>query len=105
MSDIMQGTTPSLVLEVDPEDLWVETATRIELYVQNGGQIATYTGEDLTIDAEANTITKHFSEAETAAFRREFLVMAQARFWMPNGEVVGSRKVSFDVADMLGVGD
>ena len=105
MNGIMQGTTPSLVLEADPEELWVEAAVKIELYVQNYGNLATYTGEDLTIDAEANTITKAFTEAETAAFRRGFPVEAQARFWMPNGQVVGSNKVSFSVEDMLGVGD
>ena len=105
MIGIMQGTTPSLVLEADPDELWVESATKIELYVQNGGNLVTYTENDLTIDPEANTITKTFSEAETAAFLRGFPVTAQARFWMPNGAVLGSNKVSFAVADMLGVGN
>ena len=105
MSEFLQGTTPSLVLEADPEELWVESAVKIEMYVQNAGNLVTYTGDDLTVDAEANTVTKAFTEAETAALKREFPVVAQARFWMPNGQVVGSQKVSFAVEDMLSVGD
>ena len=105
MNGILQGTTPSLVLEADPEELWVDAAEKIELYVQNGGSIVTYTGSELTIDAEANTVTKAFTEAETAALKRGFPVVAQARFWMPSGQIVGSNKVSFAVEDMLGVGD
>ena len=105
MNGIMQGTTPSLILEVDPDELWVETAVTIELYVQNAGNLVTYTADQLTIDAETNTITKTFTETETAAFQRGFPVEAQARFWMPNGMVVGSNKVTFAVEDMLGVGD
>lgn len=105
MDEIMQGTTPSLILEVDPDELWVTSATRIEVYLTNGGQTETYTEADLVLDAETNTITKHFSEEETAAFSRKSPVVVQARFWMPNGQVVGTYKASFDVADMLTVGD
>ena len=105
MGEIMQETTPSLLLEVDPDELVVDTAERIELYVTNGGRLTTYTEDDLVIDAEANTITKHFSEEETAAFSRKFPVVAQARFWMPGGQVLGTQKVAIDVADMLSVGD
>lgn len=105
MDEIMQGTTPSLILEVDPNDMWLTSVTKIEVYLTNGGKIVTYTQDDIAVDTEANTITKHFSEEETASFSRKHPVVVQARFWTENGQVVGTHKASFDVADMLTVGD
>lgn len=102
---IMQGTTPLIILTVDPEDFDVSTATKIELYVQNGGTVTTYTGEDLTVNTEENTVTKAFSEEETAALRRDFPVFIQARFWFADDVIIGTQRITMSVADMLGLGD
>ena len=102
---IMQGTTPLIILTVDPEDFDVSTATKIELYVQNGGTLTTYTGEDLTVNTQENTVTKAFSEEETAAFKRDFPIYIQARFFFDNGTVIGTQRLTLAVADMLGLGD
>ncbi len=102
---IMQGTTPLIILTVDPEDFDVSTATKIELYVQNGGKVVTYTGEDLTVNTQENTITKAFSEEETAAFKRDFPIYIQARFWFAEDVVIGTQRITMSVADMLGLGD
>ena len=102
---ILQGTTPSLVITVDPDDFFIDSPSKIELYVQNGGHLVTYTGEDLTIDTEENTVAYSFTEAETAAFNRQFPVFIQARFFFANGAVIGTQRITLAVADMLGVGD
>lgn len=102
---ILQGTTPAIVLSVDPEEFFVDSAESIELYVQNGGSVKTYTGAALTLDTEANTVTKAFSEEETAAFKRDFPIYIQARFFFDNGTVIGTQRLTLAVADMLGLGD
>lgn len=103
MANIMQGTTPSITIHIDPEDFLLSAVTKIELYVKNGGTLTTYTADDLTVDTEANTITKTFSEAETAALNPKKFLTVQGRFWL-GSSVVGINKLTFGVADMMGVG-
>ena len=103
MASIMQGTTPSLTITINPDDFQLSAVTKLELYVKNGGTLTTYTAEDLTVDTEANTITKTFSEAETAALNPKKFVTVQGRFWL-GSSVVGINKISFGVSDMMGVG-
>lgn len=103
MASIMQGTTPSITITIDPDDFQLSNVTKIELYVRNGGTLTTYTAEDLTVDTEANTITKTFSEAETAAMNPKRFVTVQGRFWL-GSSVVGINKITFGVSDMMGVG-
>lgn len=103
MASIMQGTTPSLTITIDPEDLLLSAVTVIELYVRNGKTTTTYTMDDLTIDIEANTITKVFTEEETAALDPKKNVVIQGRFWAGDA-VIGINKINIGVADMMGVG-
>ncbi len=104
MASIMQGTTPSLVISIDPNDLLVADVARIELYVRNKYVTTTYTEDDLAIDTGANTITKQFTESETSSYRKMTNVIVQARLWLNNGNIVGTDQMIFDVADMLEVG-
>lgn len=103
MAAIMQGTTPSITITIDPDDFQLSNVTKIELYVRNAGKLTTYTAEDLTVDTEANTITLTFSEAETAALNPKRSLTVQGRFWLGTS-VVGINKLTFGVADMMGVG-
>ena len=103
MAAIMQGTTPSITITIDPDDFLLSNVTKIELYVKNGGTLTTYTAEDLTVDTEANTITLTFSETETAAMNPKRFVTVQGRFWL-GSSVVGINKITFGVSDMMGVG-
>lgn len=103
MASIMQGTTPSLMIQISPDDLLLSAVTRVELYVKNSGNIITYTADDLTVDTENNTITKTFSVDETAAFNPKGFVTVQARFWVGDA-VIGINKINIGVADMMGVG-
>lgn len=103
MASIMQGTTPSITITIDPDDFQLSAVTRMELYVKNDGTLTTYTAEDLTVDTEANTITKTFSEAETIAMNPTKFLTVQGRFWL-GSSVVGINKLTFGVSDMMGVG-
>lgn len=103
MASIMQGTTPSLTITINPDDFQLLAVTKIELYVKNGGTLTTFTADDLTVDTEANTVTLTFSEAETAAMNPKKFLTVQGRFWL-GSSVVGINKLIFGVADMMGVG-
>lgn len=105
MNEIMQGTTPSITITIDTDDFLLSNVSAIELYVANGKTVKTYTQADLTIDTEENSVTKKFTAEETAALSRRNNVIVQGRFFFPDGSVVGIHKITFSVADMLGVGD
>ena len=104
MSALMQGTTPSVEITISTEDFLLSDVTAMEFYVQNGRTLSTYEMADLAIDTTNNKITKVFTEAETAVLDPKCKVVVQARFWFADGSIVGINKISFQVADMLGVG-
>ena len=104
MSALMQGTTPSIEITINAEDFLLSNVTAMELYILNGRNLNTYVMSDLAIDTTNNTITKTFTEEETASLDPKSKVVIQARFWFPDGSIVGINKISFQVADMLGVG-
>ena len=103
MARIMQGTTPSVTIHISPDDFLLSNVTKMELYVRNGSNLKTYTADDLDIDTDENSITKTFTEAETAALDPKKNVVIQGRFWLGNA-VVGINKISYGVGDMMGVG-
>ena len=103
MASIMQGTTPSITITINPDDFLLSSVTKVELYVQNGVTLTTYTADDLIVNTEANTITLTFSEEETAAMNPKKFLTVQGRFWIDTS-VVGINKLTFVVADMIGVG-
>ncbi len=102
MDAILRGTTPSVILAIDPDDFLLSAVTKVEMYIQST-YTKTYTGTALTIDTTENTVTKQFTEDETAAFCAGQEVTAQARFWFSDGSIVGTLPIIFSVADMLGV--
>lgn len=104
MSALMQGTTPSITITISTEDFLLSNVTAMNLYILNGRKLTTYEMTDLTIDTTNNTITKTFTEEETASLDPKSKVVIQARFWFADGSIVGINKISFQVADMLGVG-
>lgn len=103
MASIMQGTTPSLKIQISPDDLHLSAVTAMELYIRSGNRLTTYTAEDLDVDTTENTVTKHFSIKETAAMDPRKNITVQARFWLGDA-VIGINKINIGVADMMGVG-
>lgn len=101
MDAILRGTTPSVILAIDPDDFLLSAVTKVEMYIRNV-YLKTYTGPQLTVDTSANTVTKAFTEAETSAFSTGVPVTVQARFWI--GEtIIGTLPIEISVADMMGV--
>ena len=105
MDAIMQGTTPALKVTIKRTDFLLSNVSRMEVYVANGKTLTVYTQADIMIDTDENTFTRVFTETETAAFTRKTNITVQGRFWFPDGNVVGIKKIVFAVDDMIGVGD
>ena len=103
MASIMQGTTPALTIRIDPDDCNVADIVRVELYVLDEYECATYTLDDLTVDTDRNSITKVFTAEETARFTPGKTITVQGRLFFPDG-IVGFRKIRIGVDDMIGVG-
>lgn len=70
---IMQGTTPSITIQISSDDFLLSNVTAIELYVKNGNRMITYKMTDLVIDTEANTITKIFLKRKLLSCNRNIL--------------------------------
>ena len=99
---ILQGTTPTLTITVNAEELLLADVVEIELTFQSGTQAPTKKSmSDLTIDTEANTLAYTFSEAETLALSPSAMLIWQARFKLQSGAIVGTVKKSIKVIDLI----
>lgn len=56
---------------------------------------------DVTVDAEANSVIYDFTEADTLAMDPDKPIIFQARFKLSNGKVVGTDKMKLMVADLI----
>lgn len=101
MADILQGTTPSLEIKIDPNDFSVSDVTVLELVFQNGSNIWKKGLTDVTLDAEANSITYTFTESETLQLRPQNSLVYQLRFQFQDGSIVGTQKASIRVEDLI----
>lgn len=104
MSSIMQGTTPSLTITIDTDEFLLSNVTAIDMRIQNGSTITQYELSDLTIDTTENTVTKLFTEAETTALSPMSPVVAQARFTLSDGSIIGIEPLVYGVDDFIGLG-
>lgn len=104
MNSILQGTTPTLTIGIDPADFSVSDIVKLEFAVQQKNSITLYGLEDVTLDPEANTVTRLFTEEETLAFAPNLYISAQLRFWFPDGNIVGTQPISIYVTDLLSAG-
>ena len=101
MDSILQGTTPALTIGINPADFSVSNIVELEFAVQQKNNITLYNLADVTIDPEANTVTRQFTEAETLAFVPNLYVSVQLRFWFPDGSIIGTKPISIYVDDLL----
>lgn len=100
MSSILQGTTPSLKIRPKDDVIQVAAATEIELTIRNGERQTIKHLADVAVDAEENSITYHFTEAETFALAASDSLTWQLRFLI-GGEVVGTTRQKIDVAELM----
>lgn len=66
--NILQGTTPVLVIPFEGTDLNVANFDAAELTLKSRTKIVTKTLNQMSVDAENNKISYHFTEDETLAF-------------------------------------
>ena len=103
MDAIMQGTTPSLVIEVDKEDFLFSDVTGIDYRVRTGGRVIRYTMPDLQVDTDANTVTRVFTAEETQSFNMAYPIEVQFRCFFADGSVAAINKLSYKVAEFIGM--
>ena len=101
MNEILQGTTPSIRYPFKKTDLDVTTVTAVELTLEHKGTKTIHGLSDVSVDAEANTITYHFTQAETLALDPFEYLHYQIRCKVTDGNVVGTRKECVKIADLM----
>lgn len=102
INSILQGTTPTLTVSINPVDLSLSDVVEIELTFKQFNQNPTiYHMDDCTVDLDANTVSYHFTEAETLAFDPTLPLQYQLRFAMNDGNIVGTIVSSVNVADLM----
>lgn len=98
---ILQGTTPTLTISIDADELSLEDVVGVEFTFQSGQKVTKKSMSALTIDTGANTIAYTFSEAETLALYPSSKLIWQIRFKLQDGVIVGTDKQSIDVIDLI----
>lgn len=99
MIEILQGTTPTFTIEI-PEEISVSGITALELSLANGSGLIIKRLADVNLDANANAITYHFTEAETLSLNPHIPLTYQIRF-EAQGEIYGTKKARINVDDLM----
>ncbi len=99
---ILQGTTPTLTISIDPDELSLADIEQVELVFSYPGTCLIKTEDEVTIDISANTISYKFSEAETLALP----VGSNKLYWQLRlktslGVIVGTVKQTISVGDLI----
>ena len=100
MSEILQGTTPSLKIKIALTDFHVEDVSKLELTIWNGVNQYIKGLTDVTVATADNSFTYDFTEAETLALNPNNPLGYQLRFMFSDGSIVGTEKASISVADL-----
>lgn len=101
MAEILQGTTPSLEIQIAESDFSVSDVTKLELTIANGSSVAIHDLTEVAVDADENTITYTFTEEETLALKANDMLWYQLRFGFQDGSIVGTKKASLRVSDLI----
>ena len=109
MSEILQGTTPSLKIVINKTDFLVSSIVKLELAMTQKRSsssphdisICTHGLEDVYLDTANNTITYTFTEAETLSMLPDKPLLYQLRFLFADGSIVGTKRMSLQVADLM----
>lgn len=104
MDSILQGTTPTLTIAIDPTDFAVSDIVALELRIKQKNNLTIYGLSDVTLDPDENTVSYLFTEAETLALLPDIWLNVQLRFWFADGNICGTDPMSFNVDDLIGAG-
>lgn len=100
MSEILQGTTPTIKAKI-PESLSVVDINMAELTIMNGGVKLIKHMSDLVIDYEENALRYTFTEEETMELNGNSSLLIQFRFGLFGGRIVGTRQYRYSVYDLI----
>ncbi len=102
MNSILQGTTPSLTISIDPDDLSLSTVVELELAFQQFNQKPLLKHlEDCIIDSASNTITYNFTQEETLNFLPSSPLNWQLRFATTDGQIIGTNVAQIQISDLI----
>lgn len=90
MDELLQGTTPYLLMGFDGTGLDVADITAAELTIASGRQKFTKALADMTADTSENTLSYHFTESETLLLSTTAAVSWQL-FVSVDGEIYGTK--------------
>lgn len=91
MNNLLQGTTPTITFDFSDSGLTVSSATKAELTVTSGNVTVTHALADMTVDSVNNTLSYHFTEAETLTFNSNYDAFYQI-YVEVGGEIYGTIK-------------
>lgn len=101
MSEILQGTTPSLSIGIKTDYFLVSDVTDLELVIRQKNTSARYGLADVTVDTEHNAFVYDFSEAETLGLVPDQALSYQCRFKLASGKIYGTKIMTIGVADLI----
>ena len=101
MDSILQGTTPTLTIAVDPTDFSVGDIVALELAVKQKTNVTLYGLSDVTVDPVANTVSYTFTQAETLAFVPGVWVTVQLRAGFADGNICGTEPMNYNVDELI----
>lgn len=90
MATILQGTTPSLMIEIDAKDFLVTEVEKLEICIwQGNGEPVAYGLSEVLVDPENNSFSIQFTERQTLAFEKTG-VRWQMRCVIHDGDIYGT---------------
>ena len=100
---ILQGTTPSLNIQVDAQSVSLTDVVDLELAFRQPSQESPtlYGIEDVTLDTEHNSISFTFTQEMTMKLNPNQKLYWQLRLKLRDGNIVGTNKASIDVTDLM----
>lgn len=99
VNKILQGTTPTLTISLPDVDM--TKVSEIELTISQGDAPTIYHDEDVVIDRENGTITKHFTEKETLKLSPGRILRWQLRVKFADGSIAGTPISVITVTDLI----
>lgn len=101
MSEILQGTTPSLEIKISTDDFLVSDVVTLEWVIKHNGTTTTHSLSDVDVNTTNNSFVYTFTEDETLAMIPMMPVVYQLRFRFADGHIVGTTQMSLQVADLI----
>ena len=101
--EILQGTTPTLRIKFQTTDAAVTDFTKIELTFRYGRTEEKHDLDDpqIELDADENTISYNFTEAETLGFTVGEALYYQVRAMLQSGKILGTRRKTINIVDLM----